>query len=186
MDSKAPATSQRAINHIIQNLEGTSAHLDDLVIKSQSWEEQLVRLLTLLTRQQEAGLTINLAKSSFSKSPVGYLGHVVGNSTVRPKEAILAFPTPTTRKGPHEVPGDGRILQEVLQQLLHCGSPADKPHQRVCPLHLEPGLRTGGPTSKGSSHHHQWFGHLTTHDLSIYKLTLVEWVRGLYYYKLAL
>ena len=61
-----------------------------------------MHLQTLMTRLEEAGRIINLAKSSFGRSSVGYLEHVVGNGTVRPKEAnveaILAFPTPTTRK----------------------------------------------------------------------------------------
>ena len=57
-------------------------------------------------------------------------------------EAILAFPTPTTWKALMNV-----ILQEVLQQ-LHRGSLADKPYQRICPLHLDPDLRTGVSTSK--------------------------------------
>ena len=55
-----------------------------------------------MTGLQEADFTISLAKSSFGKSSVRYLGHVVGNGTVRPKEAnveaILAFPTPPTRQ----------------------------------------------------------------------------------------
>ena len=100
--SNAPATFQRAINHITQDLEETSAYLDDLVVTSQRWEDQLWRFQKLLNRLQEAGLTINLAKSTFGRSSVVYLGHVVGDGMVLPKEAnvesILSFPRPTTRR----------------------------------------------------------------------------------------
>ena len=42
--SNAPVTFQRTINYIIHDLEGTSAYLDDLVVTSDSWEDQLVHL----------------------------------------------------------------------------------------------------------------------------------------------
>ena len=100
--SNAPATFQRAINYITQDLAGTSAYLDDIVIISQDWAEHLERLRELMERLEEAGFTINLAKSTFGRSSVVYLGHVVGDGQVRPKtanvEAILSFPLPNTRK----------------------------------------------------------------------------------------
>ena len=100
--SNAPATFQRAINYVIQDLEGTAAYLDDLVVTSDDWAQHLTRLRRLMGRLQEAGFTINLAKSTFGRSTVVYLGHEVGNGKVRPKranvEAILGFPVPTTRK----------------------------------------------------------------------------------------
>ena len=68
--SNAPATFQRAINNITQDLEETSAYLDDLVVTSQSWEDHLWCLQKLLDRLQAAGLTINLAKSTFGRSSV--------------------------------------------------------------------------------------------------------------------
>ena len=100
--SNAPATFQRAIKYITQNLEGTSTYLDYLLVISDSWEEHLVRLRQLMDRLQEAGLSINLVKSIFGRSSVVYLGNVVGDGTVRLKkakvEAILAFLLRTTRK----------------------------------------------------------------------------------------
>lgn len=100
--SNAPATFQRAINFLIQDLGGTFAYLDDLVVVSDSWDEHLVRLEILFARLQETGFTINLAKSAFGRASVTYLGHIVGHGMVRPKDAnvraILSFPTPRTRK----------------------------------------------------------------------------------------
>ncbi|KAK3878732.1 hypothetical protein Pcinc_016642 [Petrolisthes cinctipes] len=100
--SNAPATFQRMINFIIQDLEGTAAYLDDLVVVANTWEEHVSRLQCLFKKLQDAGLTINLAKSTFGRGTVTYLGHTVGQGVVRPKsanvEAILSFPTPSTRK----------------------------------------------------------------------------------------
>ena len=56
----------------------------------------------VLQRLQEACLTINLSKTSFCRATLTYLGHIVGNGTIRPKaanvEAILKYPVPTSKK----------------------------------------------------------------------------------------
>lgn len=98
----APATFQRIINYVIQGLIGIYAYIDDIVIISDTWEQHLSRVTELFQRLKDAGLTVNLAKSVFGSGTVVYLGHVVGQGKTRPKqanvEAILNFPTPTSRK----------------------------------------------------------------------------------------
>ncbi|XP_047478502.1 uncharacterized protein LOC125031660 [Penaeus chinensis] len=98
----APATFQRAINYTIQGLEGVKSYLDDLLVISDSWDVHIRRLRSLFSRLDEAGFTINLAKSTFCSASVTYLGHIVGQGRTLPKqanvEAIQAYPTPTTRK----------------------------------------------------------------------------------------
>ena len=100
--TNAPATFQRLINAVIQDLPGVGAYLDDVVVVADCWEDHLTRLRDLFQRLEEAGLVINLKKSVFGRGTVTYLGHTVGGGSVRPKqanvEAILAFPTPRTRK----------------------------------------------------------------------------------------
>ena len=100
--SNSAATFQRVINHVIRGLPGTAAYIDDLVVTADSWEEHQVRLRHLFERLQEAGLTINLAKSTFARGKMSYLGHVVGSGFVKTKnaniEAILTFPPPQSRR----------------------------------------------------------------------------------------
>ena len=69
----APATFQRVINYVIQNLEGTYAYLDDLVVIADSWEIHLKCLGKLFENLRTAGLTINLAMSRFGSAVVNYL-----------------------------------------------------------------------------------------------------------------
>ena len=98
----APATFQRVVNEIVQDLEGVYAYLDDIVIVSDTWEEHLHRLRALLARLKQCGLTINLAKSSFCKAQVKYLGHVIGSGKILPKaeniDAIVTYPIPKDKK----------------------------------------------------------------------------------------
>ena len=98
----APATFQRMITGIVQDLEGTAAYLDDIVVVADTWREHLIRLQRLFCKLQDSGLTINLAKSQFGQGSVTYLGHIVGRGEVLPKvanvAALFALPTPTTRK----------------------------------------------------------------------------------------
>lgn len=100
--TNAPSTFQRVINHVIRGLEGTAAYLDDIVVLAETWEEHIHRLQVLLQRLSDAGFTINLKKCVFGRGTVNYLGHTVGKGVVRPKSAnvsaILAYPTPRTRK----------------------------------------------------------------------------------------
>ena len=100
--SNAPATFQRVVNGVIQDLDGTYAYIDDIVLVSDTWEEHLDRLQALFARLKEAGLTVNLAKSTFCKAKVRYLGHIIGCGEIIPKTeniaAITEFPVPTNRK----------------------------------------------------------------------------------------
>ena len=89
-----------------RKLEVMKAEVDYLLknnlAEPNTWKEHVYRLTQLFHRLKEVGLTINLAKSMFGSGTVVYLGHVVGMGQLRPKqanvEAILKFPTPTTRK----------------------------------------------------------------------------------------
>ena len=69
----APATFQRVVNSAIQDLDGTYAYIDDIVVVSDTWEEHLIRLRSLFGRLRQVGLTLNLAKSSFCNDKVRYL-----------------------------------------------------------------------------------------------------------------
>ncbi|XP_063856826.1 uncharacterized protein LOC135098416 [Scylla paramamosain] len=61
-----------------------------------------LRSQNVLSRLQEANLTVKLAKSTFGAATVSYLGHQIGQGSVRPKtanvDAVLKYPTPTTRR----------------------------------------------------------------------------------------
>ena len=98
----APASFQRLINTLTQGIPQCNAYLDDIVVYSTDFQTHMTQLRTLFKRLDQANLTINLAKCQFGHATIEYLGHVVGNGTVKPVDAkiraILNVPIPQNRK----------------------------------------------------------------------------------------
>ena len=99
----APATSQRRMDRLIAGMGGfCAAYLDDLVVFSESWEENLQHLDHVLGCLRKAGLTAKPRKCQFAMDQCVYLGHMVGNGTVQPEvskvEAVQGWPVPETKK----------------------------------------------------------------------------------------
>jgi len=99
----APATFQRLMDKVVRGMEQfTAAYLDDLIIYSESWEDHLNHISQVLQRLREAGLTVKAKKCQLGMRECIYLGHVVGNGTVKPEpgkiEAVQRFPVPQTKK----------------------------------------------------------------------------------------
>ena len=73
------------------------------MVFSNSWQDHLSQLRTVLNRIKEAGLTVKVGKCQFGTSKCVYLGHMVGNGSVEPEElsklqAVKSFPLPETKR----------------------------------------------------------------------------------------
>ena len=98
----APATFQRMMDELLRGTEGYSAaYLDDIVIYSDNWKDHMKHLKEVFRRLRKAALTVKLDKYQFGMDQCIYLGHMVGNGTVRPEnsklEALKEFPIPRTK-----------------------------------------------------------------------------------------
>jgi hypothetical protein len=82
--------------------EFTLNYIDDLLIASQMFEAHLVHLGRVFQQLQNAGMTINLEKSSFLQQKVHFLGQVLSTEGIATDlekvEAIRNFPVPKTQK----------------------------------------------------------------------------------------
>ena len=101
--SGAPESFQHLMDQLTANCQGfASAHLDDLVIFSDTWADHLQHLETVLLQLQRAGLTVKPSKCQLAMEQCLYLGHVVGNGTVKLElskiAAVESFLTPKTKK----------------------------------------------------------------------------------------
>ena len=61
----SPATFRRLINMIITGSDNCKAHIDDAIIYSEEWDQQIKYIKEFFQRLIKAKLTINLAKSEF-------------------------------------------------------------------------------------------------------------------------
>ena len=81
----APATFQRLINQLLQNLDGCEGYIDDVIAFSDTWEEHVVHFRAHFAKLAAANVTVNLKKSEFGHAHVTYLGYVVGQGQVKPE-----------------------------------------------------------------------------------------------------
>ena len=91
--SNAPATFQRMVNHLTQDLDGVYAYLDDIVVIASTWQEHMIRLRALFAKLREMGLTINLSKSTFAKAQVDACDYGVGAVLLQEKNRDWASPS---------------------------------------------------------------------------------------------
>ena len=98
----SPATFQRIINMIITGLDNCKAYVDDAIIYSEEWDQQIKTIGEFFEILNKAKLTINLAKSEFCHATLIFLGHVVGQGQVKPVEvqvkAISDLHVPTCNR----------------------------------------------------------------------------------------
>lgn len=99
----APSTFQRMMDQLLRGTKGyAAAHLDDIVIYSQSWEEHLLHLKDVVGGIKGAGLTLRPDKCFLDKRETQYLGFILGNEVIRPQvskiEAIKSAGRPQTKK----------------------------------------------------------------------------------------
>ena len=97
------ATFQRLVDEVLRDCNSfCRQYIDDVAIFSNSWQEHLEHLDTVLTKIHEAGLTVKPSKCKFAHQQVTYLGHTVGNGQIKPNvdkiKAVMQFPKPVTKK----------------------------------------------------------------------------------------
>ncbi|XP_045109147.1 uncharacterized protein LOC123503449 [Portunus trituberculatus] len=169
---------------------GPSAYLDHLVVTLDDWVTHLTRLRRLMGRLQEAGLTINLARSTFRKSTMVYLGHVVGNGKVRPRSKRGGHPwLPTTRTALVRFLGMAGFYRRFCRNFSILAAPlTDLINTSVAfrgaALPLTDHISTSVPFHwtatkpsnilRRSSPRNQWSGRQITPTPSIYKWTRLE------------
>jgi hypothetical protein len=77
-------------------------YVEDLIIKSKSFEDHLIHLDYVLGKLTRAGFNVNAAKCRFCQKEIKFLGHRITNMGVSADsgriEAILKYPAPRNMK----------------------------------------------------------------------------------------
>ena len=98
----APSQFSRVMQRVMsdQLFKTLVLYLDDLLIYSSDFDEQLKRLEQVFNRLREVGLKLRPDKCSFAKSSVKFLGHILTSDglTTDPEKtrAVQDFPKPET------------------------------------------------------------------------------------------
>lgn len=92
----------RAMDNMLEGLEGVRCYVDDVVIWGSTLQEHNQRLSKVLQRIRENGLKLNRAKCQFGVQEITFLGDKLSEKGIAPDEkkikAILSMPHPKTKK----------------------------------------------------------------------------------------
>ena len=90
--TSAPEHFQRRMSEILSGLEGVVCLVDDILICGKTQAEHDERLIAVLTRLSEAGLTLNKEKCELNRTSIKFLGQLVDETGVKPDpDKILAI-----------------------------------------------------------------------------------------------
>ena len=96
----APATFQRVMQSVLAGLEWKCCYvyIDDTLVASETFEEHLEHLRTVLLRLRKAGLRLKPKKCKFLHKEVFFLGHILTQEGIKPDPEKTAkvrdFPRP--------------------------------------------------------------------------------------------
>ena len=99
----APSTFQRFVNNILSEVRDYArAYMDDLVIFSDTWQDHVRHLRTVLNIIKKWNLTLKEAKCQVGMKFCRFLGHRVGMGLIKPSlhkvTAVMEFTRPQTKK----------------------------------------------------------------------------------------
>ncbi len=93
----------RAMENIIEGLEGVRAYIDDIIIWGSSLQEHNSRLTRVLQKIRLSGLKLNKTKCQFGVQELVFLGDKLSSQGIQPDSekisAIKKMKSPTDRKG---------------------------------------------------------------------------------------
>jgi len=126
--TSAPATFQRLVNTCLADCASfVQAYLDDFIVYSDTYEEHLQQLDTVLQRLAKHKLYVKLSKCQFAKPEVEYVGHVVGHGQVRihPDKinAVLGIRAPNNKHDVQVLLGLVNWIRRFLPKLAHIATP---------------------------------------------------------------
>ena len=82
--SSAPEFFQRAMEKILEGLDGVICLMDDVLIFGKTAKEHWTRVRNVLKRIEKAGMTLKKEKCEFGVREVKFLGHLVNASGIKP------------------------------------------------------------------------------------------------------
>ncbi|CAK8685090.1 unnamed protein product [Clavelina lepadiformis] len=130
--SNSAATFQRLMHIVLNGLEwrGALAYLDDVIVYGRTFVEHMSRLSDVLSRLEEAGLTLKPSKCSLFQESVKFLGHKISKEGVmcdaEKVEAVANWPIPRTVKHVRQFVGLTSYYRKFIPNYAKIASPLHK------------------------------------------------------------
>ena len=102
--ANSPSTFQRLMENIFRGLqwEECLVYMDDIIVPSATFNENIVRLEHILSRLKDANLKLKPSKCNFFQSEIKVLGHIVSSTGIHTDpekiKAVQDWPRPTNQK----------------------------------------------------------------------------------------
>ena len=101
--AQATAYFQQLISIVLQDCRNFAmAHLDDIIIFSQSEQDHLKHIKIIFKKLKKAGLKLKESKCDFCKKEIHYLGHLISVNGIQPLseklDSICNMPKPRSPK----------------------------------------------------------------------------------------
>ena len=128
----APKTFQKAMDICLRGLIGYNVfcYMDDVVIFANSVEEHKRVFNEVMERFRKYNFKIQIDKCKFLASSVSYLGHILGETGIKPDpkkvEAVRNFPVPKNRKNIRQFMGLSGFYRRFIKNYAQIGKPLFK------------------------------------------------------------
>ena len=98
----APATFAYMMRVLLRDIPGVISFFDDILINTETFEEHLYVLKTVLQKLRQCGLTAKPSKVAVAHTEIEFLGHIVSHGEIKPEDGkiskILSLSIPKTKK----------------------------------------------------------------------------------------
>ena len=125
--SSAPEIFSRAMSELLGGLDNVICHMDDVLVHGKDTESHDKSLRKVLTRLEQAGLTLNESKCEIAKTSVKFLGHLIDANGVSADpakiKAIQDYPAPTNKTELRRVNGMLNQLSRFIPHLSSLNAP---------------------------------------------------------------
>ena len=129
----APSVFQRLMQQVLMGLnpldgpDFVSVYIDDVLVFSETLNDNLEHLRKVITRIQSVGLKLKPAKCRFACREVKYLRHLITPSGLKPSEELVAsvreFPRPRNLKELHRFLGLTLYYRKFVQGFAKLAQP---------------------------------------------------------------
>jgi len=154
----APAVFQRLMQRVLHGLnpedgkQFIAVYLDDILVFSETLQDHLAHLRSVIDRLKSANLKLKPAKCMFVRKEVEYLGHVITAEGLKPNpritEAVRSFPVPESVQGVRRFLGMASYYRRFIPRFAKIARPLHHLTAKDVPFQWSPECETAFATLK--------------------------------------